>query len=185
MPSVIVLLKSYTPAVLLLSLPSLKLLSSVYPPSGTSVGGSRVGGSIRLGSYWREWKWLELDIEVLQLKSRRTTTCIAEEARGIQMEDIEEFRSKFLAIQLGSQQKFISQFFTNATIIPCKMFLFPEERDARTGWQQKHDCTNDGSFRIFFPFFSQKKVSWISLCSLWQIEVILKSLSHEAAFQHN
>lgn len=56
MPSVIVLLKSYTPAVLLLSLPSLKLLSSVYPPSGTSVGGSRVGGSIRLGSYWREWK---------------------------------------------------------------------------------------------------------------------------------
>lgn len=45
-----------------------KLLSSAYPPSGTSVGGRRVGGSIRLGSYWREWKWLELEIEVLQLK---------------------------------------------------------------------------------------------------------------------
>lgn len=50
-----------------------KLLSSVYPPSGTSVGGRRVGGSIRLGSYWREWKWLQLEIEVLQLKWRRTT----------------------------------------------------------------------------------------------------------------
>lgn len=33
--------------------PPPKLLSSVYPPSGTSVGGSRVGGSIRLGSYWK------------------------------------------------------------------------------------------------------------------------------------
>lgn len=59
--------------------PSPKLLSRVYPPSGTSVGGSRVGGSIRLGSYWRDWKWLELEIEVLQLQSRRATSCIAEE----------------------------------------------------------------------------------------------------------
>lgn len=79
MPSVIVLLKSYSPAVLLLSLPLHKLLSSVYPPSGTSVGGSWVGGSIRLGSYWKGRKWVEWTLEVLQSKSRRTNLCNREE----------------------------------------------------------------------------------------------------------
>lgn len=85
MPSVIVLLKSYSPAVLPLSQSSSpKLLSSgvcvwervrvcvcarACPPSGTCVGGSRVGGSIRLCGYWRGWEWVEWKLEVPQLKT--------------------------------------------------------------------------------------------------------------------
>lgn len=56
-----------------------KLLGSVYPPAGTSVGGSGVGGSIRIGSYWKGRKWLEMKPEVLQLKSWWTTSRKAEE----------------------------------------------------------------------------------------------------------
>lgn len=81
-----------------------KLLSSVYPPSGTSVGGTGVGGSVGFGSYWKGRKWLEMKAEVLQLKSGWTTSPKNRRNTGIRIKDIEELWSKFLHNHLGKKE---------------------------------------------------------------------------------
>lgn len=106
-----------------------KLLSSVYPPSGTSVGGSRVGGSIRLGGYWREWMWLELEIEVLQLEWRRATTCKAEKMWEYKWKILSSSVPNSVKSNWDEMFKIQPLYFVNASRFT--------KRDLWTDWQRK------------------------------------------------
>lgn len=127
-----------------------KLLSSAYPPSGTSVGGGWVGGSIMLGSYWKDWKWLEFEIEVQTVKIESNHLTQSRGDVGMQTEDTEELCSKFLDIHLGWKKN-------------QNFFLFPPKKAHYTlqtvlVFQRETNMIIEMMVHFeWFVFFQQKK----------------------------
>lgn len=150
MPSVIVLLKSYTPAVLLLSLPLPNFSAACILPQGRvwEVAEWVVqSGWVVIGKTGSDQNWT--------LRSYSKKSCKADKNVGIQMEDIEQPCSKFLYIQLGLKKVSRSSTFSQIhSYIVQDVLIFQRGTLSGTGWQQKCDYGVDGSFRIICLFFS-------------------------------
>lgn len=113
--------------------PSPKLLSGAFPPSGTSGGGAGVGGSIRLGGYWRDWKWLEVEKRLPRFKINTESKAEEIMVERIGTEDIEEHWFQISTSPSGMEKRqqkwnFSFIFFRYTTIV----LLGPQWQDV---WQ--------------------------------------------------
>lgn len=157
MPSVIVLLKSYTPAVLPLSLPLPNFSAVCILPRGRA---------------WEAAEWaVQSGWVVLE---RLEVTGIGDRGPAIKIETSgpraaqrkcgntnERYRGALFQISrcpIGMERiQFFFRKYNHYTLRKCSCF---PKRDTQTGWQQKHDC---GKCWFLF-FFSQHKVSCCRVC---------------------